>query len=69
MVQSGECLGFAFESREPLRIRGKHVWKDLQRDVALQARVAGAVDLAHAARTERRTDFIGAQPSPRFEGH
>ena len=37
------------------------VRKDLQRDVAIQLRVARAIDLAHAARADRRGDFIDAE--------
>ena len=34
----------------------------LNRDVTIQLRVAGAIDLAHAAGTEGRHDFIRAEP-------
>ncbi len=37
--------------------------QDLDRDLALEVRVRGAIDLAHPARAERRDDFVGAQAS------
>ena len=36
--------------------------QDLYGDDAVQAGVAGAVDLAHTAGTQRREDFIGTEP-------
>ena len=38
--------------------------KDLDRDVAAEARVRGAVDLAHAAPSELASDFVGAEACP-----
>jgi hypothetical protein len=35
--------------------------EDLDRDLAAEPRVLGAVDLAHAAGTERGDDFIGTE--------
>ena len=53
MIQRGEDFGFALEPREPLGIAQRTLaGRTLMRDVALQLRVAGAVDLAHAARAE-----------------
>ena len=37
------------------------VRQDLQRDVAIELRVAGAIDLAHAACADLRGDFVGAE--------
>jgi hypothetical protein len=34
---------------------------DLDRDLAIQLRVARAIDLAHAAGAERRDDFVRAK--------
>ena len=41
----------------------------LDRDVALEPRVARAVDLAHAARAERRQDLVRAEALAGSEGH
>ena len=46
-------------------VLGQH----LDRDVALEARVARAVHLAHAAGAERRQDLVRAETGPGREGH
>ena len=49
--------GLAREPREPVRIGRKQLGQHLDGDVAVQPRVARAVDLAHAARADRRQDL------------
>ena len=39
------------------------VGQDLDRDVAIQLRVARAIDLAHAAGADRHDDFVRAEAS------
>ena len=63
MVQRGECLRFAREAREAFAVGGKELGQDLDRDAAIELRVAGAIDLAHAARTECADDLIRSQPT------
>src|SRR5207245_981199 len=43
-------------------VRGKLHRQDLDRDLAAEPGVAGAIDLAHSARTERSEDLVMAQP-------
>jgi hypothetical protein len=50
-------MRLALEARAPFRIRGAGRRPDLDRDLALQLRIAGAVDLANA---DSREDLIGA---------
>lgn len=45
MGQRSQHLRLALEAGEPLGVAGKHVGQDLQRHVALQARVARAIHL------------------------
>ena len=45
----GERLRFAREPREPFGIAGERVGQDLDRDVAIELRIARAIHLAHAA--------------------
>ena len=52
MIQRREGLGFAYEPREPFGVAHEEIGQDLDRDVALELRVRGAIDLAHAARAE-----------------
>ena len=58
MIERREDLRFALEAGETIGIVGEDVRKDLDRDVALQLRVARAIDLAHAARAERSDDLV-----------
>jgi hypothetical protein len=41
-----------------IRIAGERLGQDLERDVAIELRVARAIDLAHAAFAKFRDDFI-----------
>ena len=54
MIERREQTRFASEARAALRIGREVLGQDLDRDVAIEPGVAGAIDLAHAA---------GAQPS------
>ena len=63
MVERGERLRFAGEAPEPIRIGGEGFRQDLQRDVAIEPRVARAVDLAHSTGAKRSKDFIRANAS------
>jgi hypothetical protein len=49
VVESGDGAGFLLEPAAPFAIRGGAGGQDLDRDVAAQPRIAGLVDLAHAA--------------------
>jgi hypothetical protein len=54
---------------EAVGVGGKRGGQDLDRNVATQARVTRAVDVAHAARANDRDDFIWAEPLAGEEGH
>ena len=69
MVESGERLRLAPEALEPLRARGHLGRQHLERDVAAELRVGGAVHLAHPAGAERGGDaVVGEGPADR-EAH
>ena len=64
MVQGCERLRLALEAREPVRVVREGVREHLDGDLAPERRVAGAIDLAHAAGAEGgedgfRSPFIG----------
>ena len=61
MIQRREHARFALEPRQPVRIVDDRVGKDLDRDLALEARIARAVDLAHPTSAERADDFVGTE--------
>ena len=49
------------EPGQPLGIVRERVRQDLQSDVAIQRRVAGPINLSHAAFADRRDDFVDAE--------
>ena len=61
MVQRRQRLRFARESRQAIRIAREEIRQDLDRDVAIELRIARAVDLAHPAGAEAPT--ISYEPS------
>src|SRR5579859_4681058 len=63
MVQGGDGPRFAFETlTEP-------VGGNLDGDIAIEARVPRPVDLSHAAFTEGRQNFVGAEFVAYGKGH
>ena len=69
MRQRGDRLGLALEARERGRIGGQVRRQDLDRDLAIERRVARAVDLAHAARAERGDDLVLSERCAAGEAH
>ena len=68
MVQRREGLRFAREPREAIGIARERVGQDLERDVAIQLRVARAIHLPHAALADLRGDFVDAEARAGSEG-
>ena len=62
VVELREELRFALEAGEALLVRGERGRQDLDRHLALEARVGGAIDLAHPALTQLGGDLVGAEP-------
>ena len=58
MVERSQNLGFALEASHAVGIAQERRGQDFERDVALERRVARAVDLAHAALAEQGEDFV-----------
>ena len=70
MRQRGDGLRLALEPRAAIGIAGEDGGQDLDGDVALEPRVARPVDLAHAARADRRDDLVRAESGAgRHGGH
>ena len=65
MIQRRQRLRFALEPREPVRIGGKELRQDLDRHVAIELRIAGAIHLAHSARADGLRDFVRAESRSR----
>jgi hypothetical protein len=57
MVQRGQDVRFSFEARHARGFDGEHLRQDLDRDVAVQPRVARTVHLSHAAGAQQLVNF------------
>ena len=68
MIERGDRFGLALEPFECLGRDGARR-KDFDRDLPIETRVAGAIDLAHAARAERGEDLVRAKPGSGVERH
>ena len=69
MVEDPRGLGLLLEAAQPLRVLGERGRQDLDRDVAPEARVPRAVDLAHPSRADLREDLVGAEAGAGRDGH
>jgi hypothetical protein len=67
MIEQGERPGLALESRLPISIVGKRVWKNLYGNLSAECSVASAVDLAHAAAAKRAHNLVRTEARPRRE--
>ena len=70
VAERGEHLSLALESRQPLRIGGKHLGQDFESDFASESRIPRAVNFAHPACPGGREHLVGpdAQPWRKFHG-
>ena len=57
------------EAGDSIRVRRKRIGEDFESDVALEAGVPRAIDLAHAPFAEHGYDFICAEACTGDEGH
>ncbi len=69
VIERREHLRLAPEPGKPVRIGCPCVRQDFQRDVAIEFRVPGAVDLTHAARAEGGDDFVRTKPGSWAKRH
>ena len=65
VAQRGEDFGLPLEPGEALGVGGKRRRENLERDVAFEASVAGAVDLAHSTRAKGTRDLVGTDSCTR----
>ena len=68
VAPGGEDLRFALEARLAIRIVRERIRQHLQRDVAIQPRVARAIDLAHTPFADRGSELVRTQASTRSKG-
>ena len=68
MIQRGERLRFARESRKTVPVMGEGVRENLESDIAIQLGVPSTPHLPHAAFADRRGDLIDAEARAWSEG-
>jgi hypothetical protein len=68
MIERGQDFGLALQASDAIGILREGGGQDLDRDVALQARVAGTIDLAHSAGADHRLDFVRTEARSALEG-
>ncbi len=69
MVEPGHRARLALEPGQAVGITRHRIGKHLERHLASEPRVAGAIDLAHAARAEGRENCVGAEAGTWGQGH
>ena len=69
MVQDAGGARLLLEAAQPVGIGGEGRRQDLDRHLAAEARVPGAVDLSHSPRSDRREDFVGPESGAGLQGH
>ena len=61
VAQAGEGLRLALGPCAPFAVSSKRGWEDHDGHGAIEARVAGLVDFAYTARTDRGLDLVGPE--------
>ena len=69
VVEAGEDLRLPREPGEAVGVRREGVGEDLQGDLAVELRVGGLPDLAHAALPDEGGDVVVAEANASTEGH
>ncbi len=69
MIERSQHLRFSLEAREAFGIKREGLRQDLERDIAIELRVARAPDLPHAALANEGGDFVTGQARTGGQGH
>src|SRR5579863_93655 len=69
MIQAGNRASFALKPLAQLGTAGEMSGRNLNGDDAIEARVAGAIHLAHPARTDGGKDFVRPEASAGGQRH
>ena len=69
MIEGGEDSRLAGESRDAIRVSGKAVRQDLERDVTTELRVTSPIHRSHSTFADGRGDLVDADAGAWIEGH
>ena len=69
VIERGEESRLAFEACHAIGVQRELRRQDLQRDVAIERRVASAIYLAHPPGAEGREDLVGSEARAGGKGH
>lgn len=69
VIERGEYLRFTRKSRDAIRVSGKAVRQDFERNVTTELRVASPIHRSHSALADRRGDLVDADAGAWNEGH
>ena len=61
VIKHSGGTSFLLEATKPVGISRESGWKNLDRDIATQTRVASAINLSHPAGAELGEDFVTAK--------
>ena len=65
MARRGQYLRFPMQARESVGVISERVGENLEGDVAVQTRIAGAVHFVHAAGATRAENLVHAESAAR----
>ena len=68
MVERGEHARFTLEARQAVGSAVNGARQDLDRHIAAEPRIAGAIDLAHSTRANAFLQLVDADPPARQHG-
>jgi hypothetical protein len=69
VTERGDRAGFPLEAAPAVGTGGAVFADDFDRDIAVEAGITGAIDLAHAADPEHGPDLVGAKSRVRGQRH
>src|SRR5215813_3018327 len=69
MIQGCENFSFTHETADAVCVARELIWQNFDRNVALQFRIACAIDLAHSALAQKSRNFERAKSCTYFYRH
>ncbi len=69
MVQACQDFGFTLKPCQSLRVSRERFGEDLQRDLAIQLRIGGLIDLSHAALADEGGHVVVGDAGTDFQSY